>query len=123
MGYNVYGEVNHKIMMNKMIWSMVLVVILLYGLEIKIVKGEVSESVCREERSLGKKACLSVLFGSNPSAKCCERARVTHWECLCPIVTPKLVAMINPKRIIRLIQGCGRTVPRNFKCGSIRTPP
>ncbi|KAH0648573.1 hypothetical protein KY285_033821 [Solanum tuberosum] len=26
--------------------------------------------------------------------------------------------MINPKRIIRLIQGCGRTVPRNFACGT-----
>ncbi|XP_049377228.1 uncharacterized protein LOC125842071 isoform X3 [Solanum stenotomum] len=110
-------------MMNKMIWSMVFLVILYGNWEIKIVKGEVSESICREERRIGKKACLSVLVGMNPSAECCERARVTHEECFCPIITPKLAAILNPKRIIRLIQGCGRTIPRNFKCGSITTPP
>ncbi|CAN4078094.1 unnamed protein product [Withania somnifera] len=103
------------------VWSMV--VVILCGWEIKIGNGEVSEAVCREERRLGKKACLPVLFGRNPSAECCERARVTHLECFCPIVTPKFAAILNVKRLVRLIQGCGRTVPRNFKCGSVTTPP
>ncbi|XP_055821198.1 uncharacterized protein LOC129889776 [Solanum dulcamara] len=119
-------EVNYKMssnMMNKKIWSMLLLVVILCGWEIKIGKGEVSESVCREERRIGKKACLPVLFGSNPLAECCERVRVTHLECFCPILTPKLAAILNPRRLIRIAKGCGRTIPRNFKCGSITIPP
>ncbi|MCE3216247.1 hypothetical protein HAX54_005708, partial [Datura stramonium] len=76
------------------------------GWQIKMVM-KVSEADCREERRIGKKACLPVLFGRNPSAECCERARVTHWECFCPIITPKLAAILNVKRLVRLIRACG----------------
>ncbi|TYI52381.1 hypothetical protein E1A91_D12G244100v1 [Gossypium mustelinum] len=52
----------------------------------------------------------------------CQRVRVTHLECVCPVITPKLAALIDVNRAIRLIQGCGRSVPRHYKCGSITTP-
>ncbi|XP_059288651.1 uncharacterized protein LOC132042032 [Lycium ferocissimum] len=108
--------------MSKMIavWTMVLVI--LCGWQIKMGNAGPSEAVCRQEKSIGKKACLSVLFG-NPSEGCCERVRVTQTECFCPILTPKLVAILGgANRLIRLIQSCGRTVPPNFKCGSVTTP-
>ncbi|XP_058081511.1 uncharacterized protein LOC131229537 [Magnolia sinica] len=81
-----------------------------------------SESQCKEERRLAVNACKPVVYGRLPSPECCERARVTHVECVCPVITPKLAALIDVNRAIRLIQGCGRTVPRHFKCGSITTP-
>ncbi|KAK4338179.1 hypothetical protein RND71_042666 [Anisodus tanguticus] len=84
--------------------------------------AEMSEAACREERRIGKKACLPLLFGRNPSVKCCQRVRVTHTECFCSIINPKLAAILDVKRLVRLIRGCGRTVPRNFKCGTSDTP-
>ncbi|KAJ4761740.1 Bifunctional inhibitor/lipid-transfer protein/seed storage 2S albumin superfamily protein [Rhynchospora pubera] len=81
-----------------------------------------SAAACKAERHAGINACKPVLYGMSPSAQCCERIRVTHLECVCPIITPKLAALINVDRAIRLVQGCGRRVPRHFKCGSITTP-
>ncbi|KAK3183318.1 hypothetical protein Dsin_030604 [Dipteronia sinensis] len=83
-------------------------------------KGDLSPSQCEQEKRLLVNA---VVFGRKPSPNCCERVRVTHAECVCPSVTPKFAALINVQRTISPIQGCGRTVPRNFKCGSITTPP
>ncbi|KAA0041042.1 uncharacterized protein E5676_scaffold1017G00830 [Cucumis melo var. makuwa] len=73
---------------------------------------------CKAERDMAVKKCLAVVFGRNPSPACCERARVSHAECICPAVTSKLMTYVDPSRAIRLIQSCGRRVPRHFKCGS-----
>ncbi|CAB4301567.1 unnamed protein product [Prunus armeniaca] len=69
-------------------------------------------------------ACKNaVIIGGSPSAYCCQRVRVRHFECVCPYVTPKVATLIPIGRTIKQIEGCGRSVPRNFKCGSITTPP
>ncbi|KAJ8556487.1 hypothetical protein K7X08_032239 [Anisodus acutangulus] len=104
--------------MTKMIVVLSMVLVILMG---QINAGP-SEAECREERSVGKRACWGVLLGSNPSGACCERVRVTHTECFCPSLTPKLAAVLGVNRLIRLIRGCGRTVPPHFKCGSVTTP-
>ncbi|XWS62061.1 hypothetical protein CRYUN_Cryun07bG0178600 [Craigia yunnanensis] len=90
--------------------------------EVKMAGAAPSAAQCKEERSLAVNACKPVIFGKLPSPECCQRARVTHFECVCPNVTPKLAAMVDLKRILRLIEGCGRKVPRHYKCGSITTP-
>ncbi|KAF3337774.1 putative lipid transfer [Carex littledalei] len=81
-----------------------------------------SAAACKAERHVTINACKPVVYGMAPSAQCCERVRVTHLECVCPIITPKLAALINVDRAVRLVQGCGRQVPHHFKCGSITTP-
>ncbi|KAL9433939.1 hypothetical protein AB3S75_024575 [Citrus x aurantiifolia] len=81
-----------------------------------------SAAQCKEERRIGLNECKPVLYGKLPSPSCCERVRVSHIECVCPVITPKLAALIDVNRAIRLIEGCGRRVPRHFKCGSITTP-
>ncbi|KAH9776924.1 AAI domain-containing protein [Citrus sinensis] len=73
---------------------------------------------CSKERRLGVNACKPIIYGQPPSPACCQRVRVSHVECVCPAITPKLAAL----SVIRLIEGCGRRVPRHFKCGSITTP-
>ncbi|KAI5655798.1 hypothetical protein M9H77_32985 [Catharanthus roseus] len=77
---------------------------------------------CKEERRLGINACKPVIYGKLPSPECCARVRITDIECVCPIITPKLAALVDVNRAIRLVEGCGRRVPRHFKCGSITTP-
>nr|XP_043629654.1 uncharacterized protein LOC122600940 [Erigeron canadensis] len=77
---------------------------------------------CKEERRLAVNECKNVLYGRLPSPSCCQRARVSHVECICPVITPKLAALIDVNRAVRLIEGCGRRVPRHYKCGSITTP-
>ncbi|XP_047339376.1 uncharacterized protein LOC124942850 [Impatiens glandulifera] len=77
---------------------------------------------CKEERRIGVNACKSVIFGRMPSPECCLRVRISHVECVCPIVTPKLAALVDVNKAVRLIEGCGRRVPHHFKCGSITTP-
>lgn len=107
---------------NRSLGLMVLVVIvlLLAGMcEIKIIaSAELSDAQCKEERRIGLNDCKAVLYGKLPTPACCERARVSHIECVCPVITPKLAALIDVNRAIRLIEGCGRRVPRHFKCGS-----
>lgn len=93
--------------------AVVMVVVVMGGVE-----GEQSAAECKEERRIGLNACKAVIYGKVPSAACCERVRVSHVECVCPIVTPKLAALVDVNRAIRLIEGCGRRVPRHFKCGS-----
>ena len=83
-----------------------------------VASGDTSPSQCKEEKRLLVNACRPIIFGQNPSAACCQRVRVTNAECVCPYVTPKVAALINVPRTIKQIEGCGRTVPRNFKCGS-----
>ncbi|KAD6453414.1 hypothetical protein R6Q59_015296 [Mikania micrantha] len=77
---------------------------------------------CKEERRLAVTSCNNVLYGRPPSPACCQRARVSHVECICPAITPKLAALVDVNRFTKLIEGCGRRVPRHFKCGSITTP-
>ncbi|KAI9177929.1 hypothetical protein LWI28_020780 [Acer negundo] len=100
-----------------------LVVLVLLVVGVWPAKGDLSPSQCEQEKRLLVNACRAVVFGRKPSPNCCERVRVTHTECVCPSVTPKFAALIGVQRTISQIQGCGRTVPRNFKCGSITTPP
>lgn len=78
-----------------------------------------SAAECHEERRLAVNACKSLLHGGLPSPQCCQRARVSHSECICPDVTPEIVAIIGDiNRAIRLVERCGRRVPHHFKCGS-----
>ncbi|KAJ0037919.1 hypothetical protein Pint_23204 [Pistacia integerrima] len=73
---------------------------------------------CKEERRLLVDGCKSLLIRKPPSGYCCERLRVTHVNCVCPIITPQLAALIDVNYAVKVVQGCGRQVPRLFKCGS-----
>lgn len=86
--------------------------------EVKTASADLSAAQCKEERRLGLNACKPVVYGRPPSPQCCERIRVTHMECVCPDVTPKVAALVDVNRAIRIIEGCGRRVPRHSKCGS-----
>ncbi|KAA8539738.1 hypothetical protein F0562_026430 [Nyssa sinensis] len=103
-------------------WVGIVLAVLVAVLVVPSVNGDTSPSQCKEERRLLVNTCRPVIFGRNPSADCCQRVRVTHVECVCPYVTPKLASLIGVERTIKQIQGCGRTVPHKFKCGSITTP-
>ncbi|KAL3497629.1 hypothetical protein ACH5RR_040361 [Cinchona calisaya] len=104
-------------------WIMMIIMILLFlCLYTNSASAAPSEAQCKLEKKLGVNACKEVLYGKPPSSDCCERIRVTDIECVCPVITPKLAALVDVNRAIRLIEGCGRIVPRHFKCGSITTP-
>ncbi|KAL6272892.1 hypothetical protein ACE6H2_023584 [Prunus campanulata] len=94
---------------------------------VPMAEGDTTPSQCKQEKDLLVSACKSAvinnIIGRSPSAYCCQLVRVTHVECVCPYVTPKLANLIPLRRTIKQIEGCGRSVPRNFKCGSITTPP
>ncbi|EOY22718.1 Bifunctional inhibitor/lipid-transfer protein/seed storage 2S albumin superfamily protein [Theobroma cacao] len=100
----------------------ILVLVVAGVFEVPVARGAMSPSQCKEEQRLLVSACRSVLSGRSPSPSCCQRIRVTHVECVCPVVTPKLAALIGVERTIKQIEGCGRVVPHKFKCGSITTP-
>ncbi|KAI3689786.1 hypothetical protein L2E82_47753 [Cichorium intybus] len=100
--------------------SLVIVVILMMILV--TTTAAPSAAKCKKEKRLAINACISVLYGRPPSASCCKRARVSHIKCICPVITPKLAALINVNRFVKLIEGCGRRVPRHFKCGSLTIP-
>ncbi|XP_050386776.1 uncharacterized protein LOC126803071 [Argentina anserina] len=85
-------------------------------------EGDTTPSECKREKDLLVGACKRVVVGLEPSAACCQRVLVTHAECVCPYLSPKVANLINVNRSIRQIQRCGRTVPHNFKCGSVTTP-
>ena len=97
---------------------LLLLAVLSMLLEVKPANADPTAAQCKEERSVGLNACKPVVYGRPPSPECCERIRVTHVECVCPLITPKLAALIDVNRVIRVIEGCGRRVPRHFKCGS-----
>lgn len=117
-----FVEINkgEKNMETKSFVLMVLVVIAVASMwEVKLGDAAApSAAQCKQQRTLAVNACKPVIFGKLPSPVCCQRARVTNFECVCPYVTPKLAALVDLNRIIRLIEGCGRKVPRHLKCGS-----
>ncbi|KAF8008802.1 hypothetical protein BT93_K2447 [Corymbia citriodora subsp. variegata] len=87
----------------------------------------VTPGQCKEERNRVEEECrASFLAGQKASPACCQRVRVTHFtECVCPI-SPKLASLVRAygvERLVGEIRRCGGTVPRNYKCGSITTPP
>ncbi|WCJ25734.1 hypothetical protein M5689_007598 [Euphorbia peplus] len=82
---------------NGLVGSIIILVIVILSLSTWEVRAAgPSAAQCREERRLGVNACKPVVYGRKPSAQCCQR--------------------------IRVIQSCGRRVPRHFKCGSVTTP-
>ncbi|XP_057477488.1 uncharacterized protein LOC130765261 [Actinidia eriantha] len=107
-------------------WSWIilalLVVVVVVGWEARMAIAAQTPAQCKEERRVGINACKQVVYGKLPTPECCERIRASHFECMCPVITPKLAALIDVNRFVRLIQGCGKKVPRHFKCGSITTP-
>ncbi|KAL3737887.1 hypothetical protein ACJRO7_019415 [Eucalyptus globulus] len=101
-------------------WALVL---LLWLVSISGAWGqEVSPSQCQDEIRRGIGVCMAVVMGQPPSAACCARVRATHAECVCPLVTPEVAAMIDVDRVKKLAEGCGRNIPPHFKCGSITIP-
>lgn len=97
-------------------WALVF---FLWFVSINVAWGqEVSPSQCQDEIRKGISACMAVAMGQPPSAACCARIRVTHAECVCPLVTPEAAKMIDVNRAKKLVEGCGRKIPPNFKCGS-----
>ncbi|KAL8238728.1 hypothetical protein R6Q59_015295 [Mikania micrantha] len=101
-------------------WSVVIVLMLMVSMA--MASAGPSASQCKKERRLAVNACKSVLYGRLPSPLCCQRIRVSHVKCICSVVTPKLAALVNANRFIKLIEGCGRRLPHHFKCGSITVP-
>ncbi|XP_022777087.1 uncharacterized protein LOC111318479 [Durio zibethinus] len=102
----------------KSLFLMALVVVAVASMwEVKMAGAELSAAQCKKERSLGVNACKQVVYGKLPTPECCQRVRVTHFECVCSVITPKLAALIDLNRAIRLIEGCGRRAPRHYKCG------
>ncbi|XP_057477474.1 uncharacterized protein LOC130765221 [Actinidia eriantha] len=99
-----------------------LVAVVVVGWEARMADAAPTAAQCKEERRVGINACKPVVYGKLPTPECCERIRVGHTECVCPVITPKLAALIDVNRFVKLIEGCGRRVPRHFKCGSITTP-
>ena len=97
-----------------LVWMVVVVTVVVAP---QMVKAELSPSQCEQERDQLVNQCMPVKFGQKPSANCCQRIRVTHVECVCPYITREFANLINVPRTIKIIQGCGRTVPHNFKCG------
>ncbi|KAL2558338.1 uncharacterized protein Fot_03077 [Forsythia ovata] len=86
----------------------------------------VTPSECKIEKNNLVNNCRPVIYGRNPSPGCCQNVRDFHFECVCPYVSPKVASVIRGigvPRVVKLIEGCGRPVPRNYKCGSITTPP
>lgn len=82
-------------------------------------QARLSAADCKAERHEIVNACKPVLYGMTPNAKCCKWIRNAHLEkCVCPVITPKLAALVNVNRMVRLVQNCGRRVPHHFKCGS-----
>lgn len=101
------------------VMAAVMVVLVVGVWEVKMGSAAPSAAACKEERRLGIDACKAVVYGFDPSPACCKRVKVTHFECICPVITPKLAALIDDEMAVRLFNGCGRIVPRHFKCGGI----
>ncbi|KAF6152212.1 hypothetical protein GIB67_028430 [Kingdonia uniflora] len=73
---------------------------------------------CEHERKMMVNGCKSVLSGKSPSAYCCKRLRVSHFSCICPVITP----IVNINKAVKILKACGRKVPKHLKCGSITFP-
>ncbi|XP_050228623.1 uncharacterized protein LOC130014563 isoform X2 [Mercurialis annua] len=103
--------------------SVIILLIAVFSIsEIKTASAGPNAAQCQQERTLGLNACKPVAYFRPPSAECCHRIRVSHVECVCPSITPKIAVLIDVNRAVRVIEGCGRRVPRHFKCGSITSP-
>ncbi|GAA0160376.1 hypothetical protein LIER_39029 [Lithospermum erythrorhizon] len=85
--------------------------------------GAPSANQCKVERKNFINSCADVVYGQPASGDCCAKIRATHFECICPYVTPKIAAYIGVQRAMKIAKGCGRRIPPNFKCGSLRSPP
>ncbi|ERN19999.1 hypothetical protein AMTR_s00071p00157560 [Amborella trichopoda] len=73
---------------------------------------------CKSEVRTFVNACKALVYGNPPTQECCAAIRTVHTECICPKITPRLAALIDVKRAVKIVQGCGRHVPRHYKCGS-----
>ncbi|KAL4183980.1 hypothetical protein AMTRI_Chr11g157720 [Amborella trichopoda] len=74
---------------------------------------------CKSEVRTFVNACKALVNGNPPSQWCCAAIRSAHTGCICPKITPRLGALVDMKRAVRIVQGCGRQVQRHFKCGKI----
>ncbi|KAM7462329.1 hypothetical protein LguiA_030450 [Lonicera macranthoides] len=88
----------------------------------RIFVGALTEAQCGAERDDLVQDCKSVVARMPPSPLCCQRIRGAHIECVCPVITPKLAPFIDIDYAVRVIQGCGRRVPRHYKCGMQKKP-
>ncbi|KAK9095845.1 hypothetical protein Sjap_021342 [Stephania japonica] len=94
-----------------------LVVLLIFALPIQTVQG-LSPAECKLLVNILVSACPEVINRKPPSAYCCQRIRVTPEECVCSRITPQLAVLIDVNYAVKVVQGCGRPVPRHHKCGS-----
>ncbi|KAJ8622265.1 hypothetical protein MRB53_030794 [Persea americana] len=103
--------------MRQFMASLVLVVLVM-GVCEATPAGAARRVSCTEERRNLVNASKSMVFGKLPSADCCLLLRLVRFRCVCPVITLKLAALIDVDRTISMIRGCGREIPRHFKCGS-----
>lgn len=81
--------------------------------------AKMSAKKCKEERRVGVNACKEIVYGQNPTSECCKWMKVAHLDCVCPVITPKLAALVDVNRMVKLVKDCGRKLPRHYKCGSM----
>ncbi|KAK3023223.1 hypothetical protein RJ639_043335 [Escallonia herrerae] len=63
-----------------------------------------SAAQCKEERRIGLNACKQVLHFKLPTPECCQRVRVSHVECVYPVITSKLHTLIDLNKAIRSLK-------------------
>ncbi|MBA0602808.1 hypothetical protein Gorai_002975, partial [Gossypium raimondii] len=61
-----------------------------------------SAAECKGERNILVNACNGVIRQKSPTPYCCQRLRVTHVNCVCPIITPQLAALIDVNYAIKV---------------------
>ncbi|GMQ04616.1 hypothetical protein CsSME_00049974 [Camellia sinensis var. sinensis] len=119
-------EANNKSCCSRIFFFMVMVgLTLVLGCEVAKGQGfsdNLRPSECQRERQLVTNACSQAVFGQPPSVACCVYIRLGHFECLCPMFTPKLISLINVNQTMKLLNSCGKMVPRHFKCGGLNFP-
>ncbi|ERN16286.1 hypothetical protein AMTRI_Chr01g105050 [Amborella trichopoda] len=78
---------------------------------------------CQRQVSGLVNSCKGVLSMKATSPTCCDWIRsVDLATCICPKVTPQIASIVQVKQVVRVLKGCGRRTPRNFRCGSIVIP-
>ncbi|XP_047338850.1 uncharacterized protein LOC124942393 isoform X2 [Impatiens glandulifera] len=110
MGYDRFGPV------------LAMGIVLMIIVSIQVSAQRPTPSQCSRERQQGIDNCKEMIFGKPPSAACCRVIRTGHYECACPAIDAKLAALLDVKKVSKILRDCGRAVPRRFKCGSLYFP-
>ncbi|XP_010922194.1 uncharacterized protein [Elaeis guineensis] len=103
-----------------------LVLALAFAIAGSLLSGARAEGGCQQDYNALVQQCSAYVRKTGPfvppSTQCCSVIQHADIPCVCKYITPEVEKLISMKKVVYIMEQCGRPLKHGSKCGSYIVP-